>query len=478
MRDTLTKSFVPSKGLRQRLYGVLALMPLCFGMAVAQELSRGAKLFAGDMQNVLVTGVPHNYYAYNLNNLYLSSPRDQNLGGFSSFILVYYGLSQYYFPGHTNLGEFRPSDAGAKELVFRLESREPWLDWNGNWQGGFNDPNLWFTGPGSRNSDGLPHADVAWIDGKTARVSFEDSPGGGDLSYNDATFEISGVHPGVDLRVSDLSYTVTNSGLPSAKYLPIAANGVLRVQFDVENIGSATMQFPSKVGLYCSSDSAITREDTLLKMVDVPAGIESDSKVSIVIDDIDMSDALLNRQAWGMHYIGTLCDPNLEIAEAKRDNNANWSELKRKVVLEKGMFWENGYIGQDTIGFYVYDPMAYGGFAQPNAVFPTVEFESYNEAVTAIKAAGFRSVETVEGVNSFRLRSNTSAFSYYFGRMLGGTFWTVHGHVLPKGGKYGIHTQAATGNYPFGSTLIHGEPDPYQLSASWIRYARLWHTAY
>jgi hypothetical protein len=51
-----------------------------------------------------------------------------------------------------------------------------------------------YTGPGSRNLDGIPHATVDWLTPRIANLGFEDLIGGGDLDYNDAMFQIVGVY--------------------------------------------------------------------------------------------------------------------------------------------------------------------------------------------------------------------------------------------------------------------------------------------
>ncbi|MGE0132824.1 MAG: VWA domain-containing protein [Blastocatellales bacterium] len=48
-----------------------------------------------------------------------------------------------------------------------------------------------FIGPASRNSDLLAHARVECLSSGTARVSFEDAPGGGDGDFNDAVVEVT-----------------------------------------------------------------------------------------------------------------------------------------------------------------------------------------------------------------------------------------------------------------------------------------------
>jgi hypothetical protein len=85
--------------------------------------------------------------------------------------------------GSLNLGEF---DAGT-ELVFRahvLVYPDP-------------DPRNYdfFTGPGSRNPDGLAHAKVRWLDASRCIIGFEDVLGRlGDDDFNDFLIA-AGVHP-------------------------------------------------------------------------------------------------------------------------------------------------------------------------------------------------------------------------------------------------------------------------------------------
>lgn len=58
-----------------------------------------------------------------------------------------------------------------------------------------NTGNDFFTGPGTRNPDGLPHADVSPETGLSYLVGFEDILGGGDMDYNDNVFRFTGVIP-------------------------------------------------------------------------------------------------------------------------------------------------------------------------------------------------------------------------------------------------------------------------------------------
>lgn len=50
----------------------------------------------------------------------------------------------------------------------------------------------WYTGPGSRNSDGVVHAAVNYLGNQRWWLGFEDYPGGGDRDYNDVELIVSG----------------------------------------------------------------------------------------------------------------------------------------------------------------------------------------------------------------------------------------------------------------------------------------------
>lgn len=52
--------------------------------------------------------------------------------------------------------------------------------------------NIFYTGPASRNADGIVHDQVIWNSPTDAIVEFEDFFGGGDRDYNDAIFEMKG----------------------------------------------------------------------------------------------------------------------------------------------------------------------------------------------------------------------------------------------------------------------------------------------
>ena len=74
-----------------------------------------------------------------------------------------------------NLQSSFPHDA---ELIFGTRVQETGLSYE--------------IGPGSRNPDGIPHANVNFVQPGVARVGFEDLFGGGDKDYNDFKFQVSG----------------------------------------------------------------------------------------------------------------------------------------------------------------------------------------------------------------------------------------------------------------------------------------------
>lgn len=72
-----------------------------------------------------------------------------------------------------DLGRFAPGT----ELIFYIHVRDTGLNF--------------FTGPGSRNQDGLAHARIVCLGGGVANVFFEDYLGGGDRDYDDAVFQVT-----------------------------------------------------------------------------------------------------------------------------------------------------------------------------------------------------------------------------------------------------------------------------------------------
>jgi len=98
------------------------------------------------------------------------------------YLVINANDSQYVFTNHTtpvgstaNLGNF----AAGQELEFFIYVR--------------NTGNTFYTGPGSRNTDGVAHAvvDGDFAGGTATYVGFEDLLGGGDLDYDDLYFSFS-----------------------------------------------------------------------------------------------------------------------------------------------------------------------------------------------------------------------------------------------------------------------------------------------
>jgi hypothetical protein len=98
--------------------------------------------------------------------------------GYDNLLFLATTSSGTIFEGHATVvgtTAFLGNFAAGTELEFALN----------NQQG-----NIWYTGSGSRNSDGLAHA---LVDGSTpglVSVGFEDLNGGGDKDYNDLQFTV------------------------------------------------------------------------------------------------------------------------------------------------------------------------------------------------------------------------------------------------------------------------------------------------
>ena len=76
-----------------------------------------------------------------------------------------------------NLGSF----ATGVELIFKIHVR--------------NTGNDFYTGPGTRNADDIPHANVESPSPTLTQIQFEDIFNGGDRDYNDMTINFSGIVP-------------------------------------------------------------------------------------------------------------------------------------------------------------------------------------------------------------------------------------------------------------------------------------------
>ena len=78
------------------------------------------------------------------------------------------------------------------ELVFVCLSCNSHLCGAASGTGPFTDFNrIWFTGPGNRNNDGIPHAYVVKESADTYLVGFEDEFGGFDLDYDDSVVRLT-----------------------------------------------------------------------------------------------------------------------------------------------------------------------------------------------------------------------------------------------------------------------------------------------
>lgn len=120
--------------------------------------------------NVTVTVLP--YSAAYTSNLYLFSTASPVLIANSSEVGKVVELGNL-----TTLYSINPGD----ELVFGILV--------------LNTGNTFLMGPGGRNADGLAHVTVDYAEGSThdfATLGFEDLFGGGDLDFNDASFQLEG----------------------------------------------------------------------------------------------------------------------------------------------------------------------------------------------------------------------------------------------------------------------------------------------
>jgi hypothetical protein len=101
-------------------------------------------------------------------------------------------------PTNVDIGTFGPG-----ELVFYIK----------------NDPgDTWYTGPGTRNADGLQHAHLSVVSPTVVRISWEDLYGGGDKDFNDCI---------VDVTIEELptaTPTATNTPVSTNTFTPTATS--------------------------------------------------------------------------------------------------------------------------------------------------------------------------------------------------------------------------------------------------------------
>jgi hypothetical protein len=162
---------------------VVVVVCLVLGASSSQAMPvLGANVYVSTTGDVIAEFLGSDA-GYN-NLLYLESPAN-SLG------LIFEGHATPV--GTTfNLGSY----TAGTELIFRMRSG-----------GGYD----YYTGPASRNPDGLAHAvvDDAYAPGKTY-VGFEDMFGGGDRDYNDITYAFSNVQitPPPITSVPDMAATL------------------------------------------------------------------------------------------------------------------------------------------------------------------------------------------------------------------------------------------------------------------------------
>jgi hypothetical protein len=153
-------------------FRVLTVAALVFAAGMSARQAQAAPIYGA---SVFATGghviatFESNGAGYS-NDLYLDSPAN-GLG------LIFNNWTSA--PGSTvDLGNFAPGT----ELIFKVHVQ--------------NTGDNFFTGPGSRNADGIAHvlvdSDVIGYPGKTL-VGFEDLLGGGDHDYNDLVFSFTNV---------------------------------------------------------------------------------------------------------------------------------------------------------------------------------------------------------------------------------------------------------------------------------------------
>jgi hypothetical protein len=151
-----------------RLFSSIAVAVALAGRAQAAPVL-GAKVIVASDGEVIAEFLGHTA-AYS-NDLYLDSPAN-GLG------IIFNNQST---PAGTtmSLGSF----TAGTELIFKIHVNDTGYDF--------------FTGPGSRNPDGLEHAmvDDAFAPGKTY-VGFEDLLNGGDRDFDDLMFAFTNVHGG------------------------------------------------------------------------------------------------------------------------------------------------------------------------------------------------------------------------------------------------------------------------------------------
>jgi len=151
-----------------RVCAVLGTLVLVCAMATpAQAIPITEQTLIATGGDVVVTFVSNG--AGYTSELYLDGPFGDGLGAIFNNATTSVGATM-------NLGAF----AAGTELVFRLLVQQT--------------GDLFYTGPGIRNLDGIVHAMIQEAAGQVI-VEFEDLFGGGDFDYDDLVFAFTNVSP-------------------------------------------------------------------------------------------------------------------------------------------------------------------------------------------------------------------------------------------------------------------------------------------
>ena len=188
-------------GLRSPLVGAVILMLglLMPRLAEAGPIAGGQLFATGGEVTVTFLGQSAQF----TNHLHLFSASDLSTPLQSDIF-----INTTAIVGQTvSLGSF----AAGTELVFAIQVEQSGM--------------LFFTGPGSRNQDGLAHAAVddglppefpgyGGLPAGALAVGFEDIFGGGDFDYNDLAFAFSNLRSGAPMGISNLSAPIETTVTP------------------------------------------------------------------------------------------------------------------------------------------------------------------------------------------------------------------------------------------------------------------------
>lgn len=124
-------------------------------------------------------------------------------------------------------------------------------------------------GPGSRNPDGLVHADVTFQSPQQATVGFEDTFGGGDLDFDDIRFSVTGAITGltpVAVNIDIKPGSDPNSiNLGAGGVVAVAVFGSTTLSFDRATVVSTTLTLAGATAVRFSVEDV--NADGLLDLV-------------------------------------------------------------------------------------------------------------------------------------------------------------------------------------------------------------------